>query len=278
MKKIPVSRYATIFILGVSLCLPYFANAYFGSHPGHERFENTFIKTVITTLLGITDEQKAALDELKAETKDAIEPLANEIKAFEMQETMLAEEINIDEAIEKIDKVVELKSQISSISAAAKLEGVQILTSEQRQLLCTFVGNILDLLEYIAAYPGWDEIKKFIEEYIKPVFGNICPHRIDLDLTDEQKAALEALKNETKSEIEPLVDEIKTLDILETLLAQEIDTGEATEKLNEMVGIKSQITTIVLNSKLEGAQILTPEQRAILLEKIKERREQPTGE
>jgi len=278
MKKIPASRYVAIFILAVSLCLPCFANAYFGRHPGHERFKDTFIKTVITTLLGITDEQKTALDELKAETKDAIEPLAEEIKALEMQETMLAEEINVDEAIEKIDKVVKLKSQISSISAAAKLEGVQILTSEQRHLIWTFAGNILDLLEYIAAYPGWDEIKKFIEEYIKPVLGNMCPHRIDLDLTDEQKAALEELKTETKSEIEPLVDEIKALDILETLLAQEIDTGKATEKLNEMVEIKSQITNIVLDSKLEGAQILTPAQRAILLEKRKERGEHPTGE
>jgi len=278
MKKIPASRYVAIFILAVSLCLPCFANAYFGRHPGHERFKDTFIKTVITTLLGITDEQKTALDELKAETKDAIEPLAEEIKALEMQETMLAEEINVDEAIEKIDKVVKLKSQISSISAAAKLEGVQILTSEQRQLIWTFAGNILDLLELIAAYPGWDEIKKFIEEYIKPVLGDMCPHRIDLDLTDEQKAALEELKTETKREIEPLVDEIKALDILETLLAQEIDTGKATEKLNEMVEIKSNITNIVLNSKLEGAQILTPEQRAILLEKRKERGEHPTGE
>ena len=278
MQKISASRYITIFILGVSLCLPCFANAYFGRHPGHERFKDTFIKTVITTLLGITDEQKTALDDLKAETKDAIEPLAEEIKALEMQETMLAEEINIDEAIEKIDKVVELKSKITSISAAAKLEGAQILTSEQRQLIWTFAGNILDLLEYIAAYPNWDEIKKFIEKYIKPVLGDMCPHRIDLDLTDEQKAALEELKTETKREIELLVDEIKELDILETLLAQEIDTGKATEKLNEMVEIKSQITNIVLNSKLEGAQILTPEQRAILLEKRKERGEHPTGE
>lgn len=278
MKKISVLRHLTIFILGVSLCLPCFADAYFGKHPGHERFEHTFIKTVITNLLGITDEQQASLDKLKTETNDAIKPLAEEIKALNLQKTMLAEEINIDEAMEKIDKVVDLKSQITSIGAAAKLEGVQILTSDQRQLILAFLSTLLDLLEYIIAYDGWDEIKQFIEEYIKPVLGNICPQRIDLDLTNEQKNALEALKTEAKSEIEPFVDDIKALAILETLLAREIDTAEATEKLNEMVGIKSQITRIVLNAKLEGAQILTPEQRSILLDKIKGRWEHPAGQ
>lgn len=270
MKKISVLRHLAIFILGLSLCLPCFAHAYFGKHPGHERFERTLIKTVITTFLGITDEQQAALDELKAETKDAIEPLAEEIKALNLPETMLAEEINIDEAMEKIDRVVELKSQIASVGAASKLEGVQILTSDQRQLICTFVGTILDLCEYIIAYDGWDEIKAFIEEYIMPILGDICPHGIDLDLTDEQKGALDELKTEAKSEIKPLVDEIKALAILETLLAQEIDTGKAIQKLNQMIAIKSQITRIVLNAKLEGAQILTSEQRAILLGKINE--------
>ncbi len=89
---------------------------------------------------------------------------------------------------------------------------------------------------------------------------------------DEQKAALKELKDETKREIKPLVEEIKSLGIAETLLAQDIDVDEATEKLNEMVEIKSLITKIVLNSKLKRAQILTPEQREMLLEKSEKRR------
>ena len=272
MKRTPVARYLMLFILGVSLCLPCFAHA-FNKHPGQDRFKNPFIEMVITTILGITDEQKAALDELKAETQDAIEPLVEEIKALELPETMLAEAIDTDEAAEKIDKVVEIKSQITGIALNAKLKGAQILTPEQRQLIWTFVGNAIDLLEYIAAYPGWDEIRKFIEEYVKPVLGDICPYRIDLDLTDEQKAALEKLKTETKSEIKPLVEEIKALEIPESMLAEVINVDEVTAKIDSLVEIKSQITGITLNSRLEGAQILTPEQRALLLEKIKEREE-----
>lgn len=134
MKKTPAARYLMIFILGVTLCLPCFAHA-FNKNPGEGRSNNPFTEMVIAAILGITDEQKAALDELKAETQDAIEPLIDEIEALEMQETMLAEEINTDEAIEKIDKVVEIKSQITGIALNAKLKGAQILTPEQRALL-----------------------------------------------------------------------------------------------------------------------------------------------
>jgi len=268
MKKTLVQRYLMLFILGVSLCLPCFAHA-FNKHPGQD---NPFIEMVITTILGITDDQKAALDELKAETQDAIEPLAEEIKALELPETMLAEVIDTDEAAKKIDKVVEIKSQITGIALNAKLKGAQILTPEQRQLIWTFVGNAIDLLEYIAAYPGWDEIKKFIDEYVKPVLDDICPFRIALDLTDEQKAALEELKTVTKSEIKPLVEDIKALEMPESMLAEVIIVDKVTAKIDSLVEIKSQITAITLNARLEGAQILTPEQRALLLEKIKERK------
>lgn len=278
MKKIFASKYLTMFILGVWLCLPSLADADWGRHPGPDGWKHALFKTVITSLLGMTDEQQEALDEIRAETKDAIKPLAEEIKTLQLPDIMLAEEINIDLARETMEQVVELKSEIASIGAAAKLEGVQILTADQRQLIWTFVGTLLDLLEYILAYDGWDEIKAFIEAYIKPVLADICPHRIDLNLTSEQKDALNQLKTETKNQIEPRVEEIKALGILEALLAQEIDTDLAAGKLNEMVGIQSQITDMVLNAKLEGSQILTPEQRAILLEKINERREHPIGQ
>jgi Spy/CpxP family protein refolding chaperone len=78
---------------------------------------------------------------------------------------------------------------------------------------------------------------------------NIINFFIDLELTREQKDALQELLTDTHNEIKPLVEEMHALrtEMDELLLAEEIDA---------------------LNAKLQGAQILTPEQReSILMQK-----------
>lgn len=148
MKKIVAPRYVMLIILGISLCLPHSVYAF----PDHH-FTCPF-KEIIMAVLGITDDQREAFDELKAKTRAEIKPLAKEMRELgrQMPEILLAEEINTVDAQEKLDQIVSFKCQIASIAANATLEGVQILTPEQRQIikekievwkhLCPWLSNL----------------------------------------------------------------------------------------------------------------------------------------
>lgn len=106
----------------------------------------------------------------------------------------------------------------------------------------------------------------------------------DLDLSDEQKEALKSIRVATKSEIEPLIEDLQDLHVHmeELILAEEDIAGEAAMVLiDQIVGKRSEIMKIVASSRLEAAQILTLEQREIIhqkregqREKRQERREQ----
>ena len=97
----------------------------------------------------------------------------------------------------------------------------------------------------------------------------------ELDLTDAQQQALDALKDETCVQIEPLVNRLQAIELYDTLSATEINEAEAAEKIAEIVELKSQIGTIKLNSRLEASKILTSEQRQQLADSIEECAEQP---
>jgi Spy/CpxP family protein refolding chaperone len=99
---------------------------------------------------------------------------------------------------------------------------------------------------------------------------NIINFFIDLELTREQKDALQELLTDTHNEIKPLVEEMHALrtEMDELLLAEEIDTAVAEKQILDLAALKASMTTIALNAKLQGAQILTPEQReSILMQK-----------
>ena len=268
MKKILAPRYLMLIILGISLCLPHSVYAF----PNHH-FTCPF-KGIIMAVLGITDDQMALFDELKAETRAEIEPLTEEMRELgsQVSEILLAEEVNTDEAKEKLVQIVDLKCQISSIGANAGLEGVQILTPEQRLTILIFVEDFLELLEWIADFPGWDKTKEHLKEYIKPILVDMLSKRLGIDLTDDQMDAFNELKAETRAEIEPLAEEMRELgrQIPEILLVESINTVDAKEKLEQMVWLKCQISSTAANAKLKRAQILTPEQRQIIKEKIGE--------
>ena len=97
----------------------------------------------------------------------------------------------------------------------------------------------------------------------------------DLDLTDDQKTTLKDLFTDTHDNVKPLIEQIKNLrdEMDEAILAEKIDAATATDLNEKMIAVKSNISGIALNAKLEGAQVLTPEQRAMILEKKKEHRE-----
>ena len=96
---------------------------------------------------------------------------------------------------------------------------------------------------------------------------NIISFFIDLELTQEQKDALQELLTDTHNEIKPLIEEMHALrtEMDELLGAEEIDTAVAEQKILELAALKASMTTSALTAKLQGAQILTPEQRESLL-------------
>ena len=99
---------------------------------------------------------------------------------------------------------------------------------------------------------------------------NIINFFIDLELTQAQKDALQELLTDTHNEIKPLVEEMHALrtEMDELLLAEEIDTAVAEKQILDLAALKASMITIALNAKLQGAQILTPEQReSILMQK-----------
>ena len=96
---------------------------------------------------------------------------------------------------------------------------------------------------------------------------NIISFFIDLELTQEQKDALQELLTDTHNEIKPLIEEMHALrtEMDELLLAEEIDTAVAEKQILDLAALKASMTTSALNAKLQGAQILTPVQRESLL-------------
>ena len=91
----------------------------------------------------------------------------------------------------------------------------------------------------------------------------------NLNLTEEQIAALKELKAETRKEIKPLVVELVELrdQIAETILAGEVDTDPLVDRIIE---IQSEITDIINNAKLEAATIISGEQAQTILEQTKD--------
>jgi Spy/CpxP family protein refolding chaperone len=87
--------------------------------------------------LDLTDEQIAALEQLGEDTKAAVEPLEDEmmVAGFELFAILMEDDPVIADAEEKLAAILDLDCQVSSLTAGAVLEGVQILTAEQRQTI-----------------------------------------------------------------------------------------------------------------------------------------------
>ena len=99
----------------------------------------------------------------------------------------------------------------------------------------------------------------------------------DVNLTDEQKVQLEAIRTEAREEMTPLVEELKGLmaTMEAILLANEvIDTAEGSEAQllsEEIIGVRTRMMNINAKAKLASANVLTLEQREIIIEKKKKR-------
>lgn len=97
----------------------------------------------------------------------------------------------------------------------------------------------------------------------------------NLDITDEQKVALEALKDETDNNTEALATQIKEVQdqMTDTLLAADIDNATVESQIDAMLVLQTQITDILLHAELKAVQILTAAQRALILEMVNKLRD-----
>ena len=97
----------------------------------------------------------------------------------------------------------------------------------------------------------------------------------NLDITDEQKVALEALKDETDNNTEALATDIKVVqdNMTDTLLAADIDNATVELQIDDMLKLQTQITDILLHAELKAVQILTAAQRALILEMVNKLRD-----
>jgi Spy/CpxP family protein refolding chaperone len=100
-----------------------------------------------------------------------------------------------------------------------------------------------------------------------------------LDLTDQQKTELKAIAAAADDDIAPYVEELKSLkaDMEEIVLSNEtIDTAEGSDAcllVDEMIRVRTQIMEIAAKARLESANVLTIEQREIVIERRKARQE-----
>ena len=278
MKKMLSAQYLILFVFGISLCIPQAVNAFPDC-----RFRSPFEKIFLRAVLDLTNEQIEALDELKAATQAEVAPREEALEELgrELPAVLLAEDIDTAAAEELLQEMGDLQCEISSIEANAGLDGFQIvtsekrfLTSEQRQAIVVLAEDALDLFTYIADYPGWDKIKNDFEQYIAPALADLHPEKISreplLDLTDEQIADFDQLQDDTYAAIEPLEEQIRVLcvELLGILMADTIVIEDAEDTLTQILAAQCDSIAIGTASLLEGVQILTPEQRQLILEKI----------
>ena len=256
--------------LGIALCMPGFALAFPG---GGERI--CPIKAFFYDFVGITEEQQAALDAIKDETREAKKALYEDIRELDisdqLQEILLAEEIDTQAAKALFDELMELEKSSDALSDQSKIAMAKVLTPEQRVKIGVMVTDITAFIDYIMAYPELDYLK---ETYLEPMKTYYMERALEfLELSDDQMTAIADLLDETRAAIKPIAEEKRALSrqFATVLLAADLDEDAANDLLDEMAPLEEQIASISVDAVLAGMQILTPEQRQIIKDKIAER-------
>ncbi|MCX5901406.1 MAG: Spy/CpxP family protein refolding chaperone, partial [Proteobacteria bacterium] len=224
----------------------------------------------IYKFFNITDEQQAALEKVRQDSHAAIEPYFEQIKPLgeQLQATLLAETIDTAKAAELFKGINDIEALIIPIEANSIVQGAQILTTEQRADIQGVLTDVTSYLKYIMAYPGLDDLRN---KYGKRMQKAMIDTKLAfLNLTEEQKTALIALQDKTADAIKLIAEQMGTLhqDFTAALLSATVDTEAAASLISQMAEPAAQMADIQFNAVLEAAQILTPEQRQIILDKI----------
>lgn len=124
--------------------LPPVMQSHFGGQfhrpPCHKMFKPDFDKAKFEQELGLTDEQKAKIEQIKQNAKDKKAPLEEQIKAkFEQKKAIMDEKLTAKERLDKlapIDREIgELGKQIHKIQKESKDEVKALLSDKQLKKL-----------------------------------------------------------------------------------------------------------------------------------------------
>lgn len=256
---------AALFLAGPAAAMP---GGKFGPKP------QCPMKGFFYNFFGITEQQQQELEALQDETRLKVKPYMEQLRPLKdaLTDTIFADTIDSARAEEIIADILALKEKILPIEMDAKVKAAQILTDEQRADMAAVRADITGFIDYILAYPELDALKdKYSERVMRAMLD---ANMQELNLTEEQKTAFIALRNATEEEIEPIADSLHALkdSFTDTLLAAAIDTAAAADLIDQMIAPSTQISAIHYSSQVDGAQILTPEQRKIIRLKINRHR------
>jgi Spy/CpxP family protein refolding chaperone len=143
-------------------------------------------------------------------------------------------------------------------------------------LFCALIVSLTFLISSAAFALGTAQLQK------RGMMGMHCISRWEmikfiknLDITDEQKEALKALKEETDNKTDALAAQMMELQdqMTDTFLATEIDAAKAESQIDAMLALQTQFADIKLHAELQAAQILTPDQRTMMLDMVNQIRE-----
>jgi len=98
-----------------------------------------------------------------------------------------------------------------------------------------------------------------------------------LELTEEQKEQLKAIRENLGKELKPLGEELreKVKELRELFQAEEIDAASIKTKAAEISGIRGTLMQTTVEAFIDVSQVLTLEQRKELQKRMKERRDKP---
>ena len=97
----------------------------------------------------------------------------------------------------------------------------------------------------------------------------------NLDITEDQKDALKALKDETDNNTKALATQIVDLQdqMTTSFLAADIDNTTVESQIDAMLVLQNQMSDIILHAELNAVRILTAEQRALILDMVNKLRD-----
>lgn len=127
-------------LLSMLFLIPSLGMAFDGQGRGKQNRQDMFLNCLNS--INLTANQEKAVAEIREKTRNSIKPLTREMRELDLMETILSETINPADADEKIEKTVDLKSQICEIKQNAKLEIAKLLTPEQRLELKSFIEKM----------------------------------------------------------------------------------------------------------------------------------------
>ncbi len=208
--------------------------------------------------LGLSEDQMASIDSIMEKARPEAPPEKGQFKARmeEMHGLIKAETIDEDAFTARHDEMQARFREMKVKQFSAFLDALEVLSAEQR------TGLFAIMKEH-----------KGEKGHFKGKKGHKGPHGMllkairkmgdELEQTDEQKQAIEALVKGSREEMKPLKDQKKALRLQmhELMAAPQLDRAAIEAKHAEILDLTQEKETKRLAVTLEALKILTVDQR-----------------